>query len=137
MLSLSSLFDQGLILGIFASFLGCSVRYRDLFRQHKATLLYFVMDSSLACAIGFFTYVYLTQQLKASYLDAALINILVGALGSKVIDIASKVFKVQLTKYTKLMLETIVKDMKTNEPNFLERNTDDISNNAGSSKDIR
>lgn len=91
--------DQGLLLGMFAAFGGCSIRYADLYKKHRVNLHFYAVDSLISLFLGAFSYLYLTTDLQITVFHAALFNILLGNLGSQVITIAVDFFKGNFKEY--------------------------------------
>lgn len=81
------------LLGVFAAFGGCSIRYGEYYKQNKVNLRFYLIDALTAIFLGAYTYVYLVQDLEISSINACLFNIIIGNLGSRAINIATDIFK--------------------------------------------
>ncbi len=92
-MNIFSFTDEGLLLGVFAAFGGCSIRYGEYYKRGKLNLKFYFVDALTAIFLGAFVYVYLVHDLEISVLHASLFNIIIGNLGSRIITLACNLFK--------------------------------------------
>ena len=86
---LFTLIDRGLALALIAAVGGCMVRQSTEYKTGKVIKWQFlVIDWGIALFLGFYTFWYITDEIETSLINACLINIIVGYLGSKVIEIS-------------------------------------------------
>lgn len=91
------------LLGVFAAFGGCSIRYGEYYKQNKINLRFYLVDALTAIFLGAYTYVYLVQDLEVSPINACLFNIIIGNLGSRAITIISNILKKQFGSLNNLL----------------------------------
>lgn len=90
------------LLGVFAAFGGCSIRYGEYYKQNKVNFRFYIIDALTAVFLGAYTYVYLVQDLEISSINACLFNIIIGNLGSRAINIASSIFQKKFSSINNL-----------------------------------
>ena len=99
---LNTLLQNGLIFALVASFGGCIIRQSSEMRARKSTSLKFLlMDWFIAVFLGFYTFWFVYEEIRPTTANACGINIIVGYLGSRIIEIAKTIFIRRSVQYLK------------------------------------
>lgn len=89
----SIIHNPDFLLGVLAAFGGCSIRYGEYYKRNKVNIRFYIIDALTAVFLGAYTYIYLTQDLEVSAINACLFNIIVGNLGSRAITVVCNLLK--------------------------------------------
>lgn len=86
------LWEQGLLMALIASLGGCFIRQSTEYKAGKSIRWQvLVIDDFIALFLGFYSFWYVIEDFKPSLVNACIINIIVGYLGSKVIEISKNI----------------------------------------------
>lgn len=105
--TLDFLLEEGLILALIGSLGGCLIRQSTEYKAgHIIKWQVMVIDWFTALFLGFYTFWFIFEDVNPSLINACIINIIVGYLGSKVIELA----KMIVIKKTKIYFSLKGKD---------------------------
>lgn len=98
-------------MGLFSALIGCSIRYGDEYKKGKAKLLYYLIDAVTAIALGSVVYMYVTTEFGLSVVYAWLLNLVIGHVGSSILQVFYNVVIFNLSRNIKGMSEEYIKQL--------------------------
>jgi len=87
-------FNPNILFAMLFAFIGCSIRYSELYKLNKFLWGYYIVDSLIAMCLGYITYLELTIEFEISLVHTYLVCIIIGNVGSKVLTLV-KTFLIQ------------------------------------------
>ena len=87
-------FSPNILFAMLFAFIGCSIRYSELYKLNKFAWSHYIVDSLIAMCLGYITYLELTIEFEISLVHTYLVCIIIGNVGSKVLTLV-KTFLIQ------------------------------------------
>lgn len=87
-------FHPDMVFAMLFAFIGCSIRYGELYKLNKFLWGHYIVDSLIAICLGYITYLELTIEFEICVVHTYLVCIIIGNVGSKVLTLV-KTFLIQ------------------------------------------
>ena len=103
------------IIAMVFSFIGCSIRYGELYQTNNYKVSWHLIDSFISICLGYITYLEATKEFSLSVTHTYLICIIIGNMGSKVLTYVKAILGNKLNKLHQIDISEPTIQEKTND----------------------
>lgn len=103
------------IIAMVFSFIGCSIRYGELYKTNHYKVSWHLIDSFISICLGYITYLEATKEFSISVTHTYLICIIVGNMGSKVLTYVKAILNNKLNKLNQIDISELTIQEKAND----------------------